>query len=434
MKNIFIKLLAICLIATTFQSCFKDRCQREVTYTKLIPVYLTPDEMRVDISFENPRALNNPGKIYYYNNHIYINEIRKGIHIIDNNDPSNPVNVGFINILGNVDISIRDNVLFADNYIDLLSIDISDYTNPQILDREENVFPFEQQPDTESFLVYYDEQEVTEMFDCNTHKGGGRFNWSSQNDANGSFQSEASGNDPTLLDQNSGTQTTQVINGIAGSMARFSLIGDFLYMIDEQDMYVYDISNANDLRNTAIVNLGWGIETIFPYKEYLFIGSNTGMLIYDNTNPALPAFVSEFRHAQACDPVYVKDDYAYVTLRNGTGCWNAENIMNVVDISDIENPEQVHTVQMENPHGLSIKENDLYVCEGAFGFKTFDMTNPLAIRDNMKSHVEGIPSYDVIALPGQADVIMIIGKGGFFQYDVSDINEPRLISSILSEE
>lgn len=423
MKNL-LKLLAICLFATTFQSCFKDKCERELTYIKYTPVYLTADEIRVGITFENSKSLENPGKIYYYNNHIFINEIREGVHIIDNNDPANPVNIGFISIPGNVDIAIHNNILYADNYIDLLSIDITDFTNPQILDREEEAFSFEQQSDIDSYLVYYEEEEVTETVSC----GGGSRRSGSSSGAEVSVQ----------FDNNSGVNNSgnggQVVNGIAGSMARFSLIGAYLYIVDEQDLYVYDITTATDLQNTSVVNLGWGIETIFPYRDHLFIGSNTGMFIYDNSNPALPVYVSEFSHAQACDPVYVKDEYAYVTLRGGTPCQNFENQLDVIDISDLENPVLASTIQMENPHGLSIKEDDLYVCEGDFGFKTFDITDPLALDNNMKSHFKAITSYDVIALPGLSDVIMIIGKDGFFQFDVSDLSQPRLISSILVEE
>ena len=39
------------------------------------------------------------------------------------------------------------------------------------------------------------------------------------------------------------------------------------------------------------------------------------MFIYDNTNPQAPYFLSRFQHAEACDPVFVEGDYAYVTLR-----------------------------------------------------------------------------------------------------------------------
>ena len=66
----------------------------------------------------------NPGKIYFKEGYIFINEELKGIHVIDNRNPENPQNIGFIEIPGNVDIAIKNNTLYADSYIDLGAIDI----------------------------------------------------------------------------------------------------------------------------------------------------------------------------------------------------------------------------------------------------------------------------------------------------------------------
>jgi len=103
------------------------------------PVYATSDVLQ--INFLSPQPLNNPGKIYYYNNHFFINERFEGVHIYNNYNPESPVNLGFIQIKGNVDIAIRDNVLFADNVQDLIAIDISNLQNPTVLQRIEDVIP-----------------------------------------------------------------------------------------------------------------------------------------------------------------------------------------------------------------------------------------------------------------------------------------------------
>jgi hypothetical protein len=119
-------------------------CQDEsyVTYTANVPVYLSYVDLRKSVKVEDPVELSNPGKIYFKDNIIYINEYRKGIHVINNSNPSNPVKVGFINIPGNVDIAIRDNFLFADSYIDLVVFDISDIHNVREVSRTENIFEY----------------------------------------------------------------------------------------------------------------------------------------------------------------------------------------------------------------------------------------------------------------------------------------------------
>ncbi|MFM8738918.1 MAG: hypothetical protein ACKOC0_01795, partial [Cytophagales bacterium] len=77
------------------------------------PIY--GDKSRAGISFKSvSMVLNNPGKIYVYNKYLFVNEVDLGVHVFDNSDPSAPKDLGFIEILGNRDIAIKDNVIFAD--------------------------------------------------------------------------------------------------------------------------------------------------------------------------------------------------------------------------------------------------------------------------------------------------------------------------------
>ena len=101
----------------SLQSCLKDNCQEEVTYLQYNPVYLSIDEIRQDISVEAPRKLESPGKLYFYGQYVLVGERNEGIHIIDNTDPSNPNNLGFIDIPCNNDMAVYNDVLYADNCI-----------------------------------------------------------------------------------------------------------------------------------------------------------------------------------------------------------------------------------------------------------------------------------------------------------------------------
>jgi len=143
------------------------------------------------------------------------------------------------------------------------------------------------------------------------------------------------------------------------------------------------------------------------------------MFIYDVSNPASPVQLSFFQHAQACDPVFVSDDKAYVTLRGGTPCQNFDNQLDVIDITDLTNPILIASHTMTNPHGLSVKDNTLFLCDGTAGLKVFDVTNPQTIGDRLLASDKDIKTYDVIASPYR-DIIFVIGDDGFFQYDVSD--------------
>lgn len=88
-----------------------------------------------------PQALVNPGKIYTKDQYLFINELKEGIHIIDNRNPSAPTPVAFVRIPGNGDMAIRNNILYADSYMDLVTFDISNPSSIQAINRVQNVFP-----------------------------------------------------------------------------------------------------------------------------------------------------------------------------------------------------------------------------------------------------------------------------------------------------
>ena len=106
------------------------------------PVLMVRSELEKSVFVRDIQDIVNPGKIYYKDNFIYLNEKYKGIHVIDNTDPSNPVETAFINIPGCIDIAIKNNSLLADNAIDLVSIDLSNgVQNLKVTKRVKNVFP-----------------------------------------------------------------------------------------------------------------------------------------------------------------------------------------------------------------------------------------------------------------------------------------------------
>ena len=113
------------------------------------PVVMDRKKMENAIKIENPRPIKDAGKIYVYppDSMIFINEKYKGIHIIDNKDPENPIKEGFIRIPGNLDISIKNRTLLADNATDLVAIELSGYKSISVSKRLRNVFPEYMPPD-----------------------------------------------------------------------------------------------------------------------------------------------------------------------------------------------------------------------------------------------------------------------------------------------
>lgn len=134
-------LLISVLVFVIFLSSCENKCVETIKETKYEPVYLSREILNKEIKLTSSRIPSSVGKIYYKDNFIFINEINEGVHVIDNSDPRNPVNIGFITIPGNKDIAIKGSVLYAENYSDLVSIDISDPKNVSVMDRVQNIFP-----------------------------------------------------------------------------------------------------------------------------------------------------------------------------------------------------------------------------------------------------------------------------------------------------
>ena len=213
--------------------------------------------------------------------------------------------------------------------------------------------------------------------------------------------------------------------GQGGSMARFAVKGDNLYAVTNTDLVVFDVSNAAKPFEVGALPVGFGIETIFPYKDHIFIGAESGMFIVDNTNPNRPKNVSAFTHIRSCDPVVVQDTLAYVTLRGGTRCGGWTNELQIVNVKDLSNPFLVARFPMTNPHGLGIDSNKLFICDGDDGLKIYDVEDPKSIF--RIAHYKDINAYDVIARSG---ILIMIGNDGLYQYDYTVQGKPAFLSKI----
>lgn len=218
--------------------------------------------------------------------------------------------------------------------------------------------------------------------------------------------------------------------GVGGSLARFSIVGDFLYVVDNSSLKMYDVRQADEPTFVKSVDVGRGVETIYPFAGKLFIGSQNGLFIYDINTDGTPEFISEYVHITSCDPVATDGQYAYVTLRAGTECnlWGGANLLDILDVTDIENPTLVASYPMESPLGVGIDDKTLFVCEVDFGLKIFDVTTPGNIQ--LIEHLTDIKARDVIVLDG---IVLVLTADTIYQLDYSDLDNITVLSSMSIE-
>ncbi|WP_297704998.1 hypothetical protein [uncultured Eudoraea sp.] len=404
-KNILTLLLVI-----SFVSCDKKEEGEYADYLVATPITMSVTDFKNSVDIVAPRPINESGKIYAYEDYIFVNDKYKGVHVIDNSDPSSPQKISFIKIAGNVDISVKGNFLFADSLTDLIVLDISEINAIRIVNRMEDVLRDN---------VVWPIADIYE-YDGINYQNEILIGWDVQTESRLKSEVYDRFDDQILLAE--AANDSQV--GQGGSLARFKIVNDYLYVVDSHTINVFEISDLENPKDLEDIYAGFDIETIFNRGNNLFLGSMRGMYIYDITSPATPTFISEFQHGTACDPVVVDGDYAYVTLRGGNNCGATESGLFIVDISDITTPVLATSYVMDEPYGLGIKDNKLFICDGKSGLKVYDKTN----IDNLVSlnHYENIITFDVIPMD---ETLIMIGDEILYQYRYLD-NDIELVSSM----
>jgi hypothetical protein len=405
------KLLLLFILGTTFLACKDDDNSEYSMQNIATPIVIDKADLRASfnqLEVGDPKPIENSGKFYAYGDYIFINDIGAGIHIIDNTNPSAPVKKGFLKVPGSKDMEARDNILYVDSYSDLVLFDLSNINNIKYLKSYENILGnnsyewplFTQNVDQVDYDAFDSSSQIVVGWEYSRElRPVVRYDYME----NGGLVNTANGTDGF-----SGS-------GQGGSFARFNVVNDRLYIINEGQLFVFDVSNQENPVVTGKQNLDWNVETIFNQDDYLYLGSPNGMHIYDIADVDHPTSVSVIAHLFGCDPVVVEGDYAYVTVRGGNNCGQDLSFLEVIDISDKSNPQIVKDYDMIEPYGLGIHGGQLFVSDGQYGLHIYDKTDPKALK--LVENKGNLNVFDVIPLE---DKLLMIGGQTLHQYKYID--------------
>lgn len=394
MKNIVFLFLSFCLVS----------CNSEDNHTDYlnvaVPKLMSKAEFRNSVEVLSPQNIDVAGKIYAYNDYIFVNNMFNGIQVIDNTNPSSPHAISYIKVPGNVDIAIKDNYLFADSSTDLVVFDISNINQISVIGRLKDVFSvynyqIPEEADYADFGTFNYSEDIIVGWDIEKRKTNAVYNGG-----------------PEIFTIDAALANSGGKIGVGGSLARFQIFEDFLYTVASHEMTIFNINNLSQPTFLSTKYAGNNIETLFESEGFLYIGSTDGMYIYGLENPEDPNLISEFVHWTGCDPVIVEGDYAYLTIRGGNNCGDQESVLEVINISDKTNPTLAATYSLDNPYGLGLKNNNLFVCDGESGLKIFDKTNPLDMH--IKQTFSSLKAKDVIPL---SNTLLMIGENVLYQYE-----------------
>ena len=265
------------------------------TYDANVPVYMSYEDLRKSVNLNSVRNLENPGEIYFYNNLLFVVEDKKGVHIMNNHDAPAPVNIGFINIPGNVDIAIKNDMLYADSYVDLVVIDISEINNPHEVGRVKNVFPYVLPQYNSDYLVEEIDQGRGVVIDWEVKKvtsdvknytppypvypvhklDGGEVDYLS-----GGINNVSGNGNPGSF-------------GVGSSMARFIIKENVLYVLGNNQLKVFNIAIGSSPTESGYIRLMDPAEIRFPsintvgivpYNKILMKKGKNGVYQYTYSN------------------------------------------------------------------------------------------------------------------------------------------------------
>lgn len=213
--------------------------------------------------------------------------------------------------------------------------------------------------------------------------------------------------------------------GKGGSLAKFTIVGNYIYAVSSHYLYTVDISNPSAPAKVNQSLLSFDMETIYPYKNRLFIGSRTGLYIYSIDTASSPRLIGEAKHGRSCDPVVANDSVSYSTLKGNSFCGPATSGLYVYDIKNINTPVLKKTIAINEPIGLGLADSALYVCSSNEGLKVFnvkDVFNPLE-----KQTITG--SYFIDVIPYN-DLLICWTKDGIRLYDITNRLQPQFVKLI----
>ena len=403
-------------VAWSLSGCLRDTVTASQKYTLYTPVYTLKSTVLASINGDPGTAIVQPGQLYLKGSYIYVNDVSRGIHIIDNSDPSHPVQTAYLNIPGNTSIAINGNMLYADMSNDLLAIDITNPRQVSIAGRMPNFFPWHNYSADSNYVLtgYIIKDTVVKMQipDRTFYAVPGTIYYTLNASAIPAATSYAAQGNASA--------------GVAGSEASMVLVGNYLYAIPEpHSINVVDVTNAGHPTLLANTPSGFDLETIFPLQNKLLVGSKEGVYVFSIDNAShQPLEQGEFKHGTSCDPVIADQSYAYVTLRSGTYCGGSSNELDVLNAQDITQTSLIKSYPMSGPSGLGKDGSLLFVCDGD-AVKVFDATDPSNLKLTTQLPVN--KAYDVIA---SNHLLVVVGSDGFYEYDYSDPGKIVLLSHL----
>lgn len=421
--------MAVCLLAIvipiTVQVAYT--CSPPGKFAGVDYTFLSYAKLRAPISATSPQLMGQTDNFLLYKQYVLVVEQKRGVHIWSLENLNAPEPVSFIPIYGVDHINVKDDTLLASSYTDLVVIDISE---PEMASEVNRLEFYYREPRPSS---YSDDGSSPYLLVGDAHSERGivvetEYRYASSNACGSSPGCSCSTGQASVAPSNPSTNPPPT--AVNASLSASVLKGDYLYTVatdTDRVMSIYVAGVADPLNPYAIRKSRGPLnaETLYIDEQRLFIGSTVGVSIYNLFNPEHPSLTGSFAHAWQCDPVVADGDFGYATLRRGAGCGGLANELDVLDLSDITTPQLVSQLPLNNPHGLALEGNLLFIADGYAGLKVVDVSEPA--QPQIIHTLPGFNALDVLLAEGWG---LIMSSNQVLVFDRSNLEELNIIATI----
>lgn len=215
-------------------------------------------------------------------------------------------------------------------------------------------------------------------------------------------------------------------SGQGGSTARFVVQQNHLVTVEDKHIKLYSLQDPlqpNLVNEYVVSTFGLALETVYPYSEdRLLLGTTQGAFILDHSTPGTLQELAFAQHSTRCDPVIARGNYMYVTLRDGRDCSTIQNVngVNQLLVFDITNvgmmnefnevtvPTLVKTIDLNQPWGLGIRDDSLFVClaDTMVEFDISTASNPIEISEHDVACNDVIAATDPMVITGDDGIVL----------------------------
>ena len=349
------------------------------------PVYLRFEELRQPLVTTDREQIMQGTHYLHYESYLLINEKAKGIHVIETSKEEAPEYIAFLKIPGNHRIFVKEGYLYADNFVDLIVIDISDETNFHIVHRAEDVFPNNPYQIIGSYdsLVSFDETK-------------------------GVVVDVAYTSVPVSESENYIENNHQYLNDL-------TIEGNTLFALVEGKVLRFDVDNplAITVQSSYLRSNSSTLVSFTPIDGYLVTYDGYGRNYVIDTNvPVSESYPGQFQLQGGYEAIGFVENKAF----GWNACYSCddESHLALFNIDDINNPVEERRVPMDKPFRFALENDYLFSCHAS----EILLVNRL-LPDGEYEAIETGHDIYCSEVTVNHDRLFIRNSRGFTQYDYS---------------